>query len=58
MFLFLSLPSDILILIIGHLPVSDLLTSASVCRKLYDLVSTHSSIHCYIVLAGLPALDP
>jgi hypothetical protein len=56
MFLFLSLPSDILILIIEHLPVSDLLALTSVCRKLYDLVSTHSSIHCYIVLASLPTL--
>jgi hypothetical protein len=42
MFLLLSLPSDILILIIDHLPVSDLVGLTSVCRKLYDLVS-HSS---------------
>ena len=42
MIFFLSLPSDVLILIIDHLSVSDLVALTSVSRKLYDLVSTSS----------------
>ncbi|KAH9969523.1 hypothetical protein BC827DRAFT_1120733 [Russula dissimulans] len=34
----LSLPSDILILIIGHLSVTDLLSLTGVCRELHNLV--------------------
>lgn len=56
MFLFLSLPSDILILIIDHLPVSDLLSLTSVCHKLYDLVSIYPYILSCIVLASLRTL--
>ncbi len=59
MSLFLSLSSDILILIIGNLPVSDLLALTSLCRKLYDLVSTHPSIQFTVYrLASLPTLGP
>jgi len=51
---FLSLPSDILILIIGHLSVTDLLALAGVCRELHDLVRTCPPIQSF-VLFSLPA---
>jgi F-box domain len=35
----LSLPSDILILIIGHLSLPDLLKLSQLCRQLHGLVS-------------------
>lgn len=38
---FLSLPSDVLILVISHLSVADILTLTEVCHKLNQLVSVY-----------------
>ena len=55
MIFFLSLPSDVLILIIDHLSVSDLVALTSVSRKLYDLVSTSPP---HLLVSSRPAYAP
>ncbi|KAI0300359.1 hypothetical protein BC826DRAFT_886024, partial [Russula brevipes] len=46
------LPSDILILIIGHLPIADLLSLTAVCHKLYDLVHEFGGRNILLTLPG------
>src|SRR6267142_6122043 len=43
MLFFLALPSDILILVISHLSLTDLLSLTAVCHKLHALVRTLST---------------
>jgi hypothetical protein len=52
MLFFLSLPSDILILIIGHLSIADLLSLTVVCHKLRDLVSNPFPSRAYSSLTN------